>query len=109
MNSSYRVDFGKREYKRHAKGAKRSALLLTICSSSGAISIENFQGNGLPEAILSLYHLVPCELVPLVFFFWKYIKSVVYVTPLPTTSPEIAGGYKLLRLQLHGLAYKCVD
>jgi hypothetical protein len=109
MNSSYRVDFGKREYRSHAKGAKRSALLFSICSSSGAISIENFHGNGLPQAILSLYLLVPPEIVPLDFFFWKYIKSVVYVTPLPTTLPEIAGGYKLLRLQLHGLAYKCVD
>jgi hypothetical protein len=63
----------------------------------------------LPQAILSLYHLVPSELVLIDFFFWKYIKCGVYVTPLPTTLPEIAGGYKLLQLQLHGLAYKCVD
>jgi len=57
-------------------------------------------------------HFTPRSLrtyVPLHFFFWKYIKSVVYVTPLPTNLPEIAGGYKLVRLQLHGLAYKCVD
>jgi hypothetical protein len=70
--------------------------------------MENFHGNELPQAILSLYHLLPSELVPLHFFFWKYIKGV-YVTPLPTNLAEIAGGYKLLRLQLHGLAYKCVD
>jgi hypothetical protein len=85
MNSSYQVDFGKRDYKRHDKGAKHSALLFSICSSSGAISIENFYGNWLPQAILSLYHPIPSELVPLDFFSWKYIKSVVYVTPLPTT------------------------
>jgi hypothetical protein len=102
MNSSYRVDFGKREYKRHTKGAKRGALLFSICSSSGAISIENFYGNWLPQAMLSLYHLVPSELVLLDFFSWKYIKSVVYLTPLPSTLPEIAGRYKFLRLQLHG-------
>jgi len=87
----------------HAKGAKRSALLFSICSSSGAISIKSFDGNWLPQAMLSLYHLVPSELVLLDFFSWKYIKSVVYVTPLPTTLPEIAGRYRLLRLQLHGL------
>jgi len=63
MNSSYRVDFGKREYKRHAKGAKRIALLFSICSSSVAISIENFHGNGLPQAVVSFYHLVPSELL----------------------------------------------
>jgi ABC-type uncharacterized transport system permease subunit len=82
---------GKEDTTLHAKGAKRSASLFSICSSSGAISIKNFYGNWLPQAMLSLYHLVPSELVPLDFFSWKYIKSVVYVTPLPTTLPEIAG------------------
>jgi hypothetical protein len=87
----------------------RSASLFSLRSSSGAISIENVHGNGLPKAILSLDHLVPSEPVPLDFFFWECIRSVVYVTPLLTTLPEIAGGYELLRLQLHDHDYKCVD
>ena len=52
--------------------------------------MESFHGNGLAEAILSLGHIIPSEPIPL-DFFWEHIKNVVYIPPLPTTLPEIAG------------------
>jgi hypothetical protein len=45
----------------------------------------------LTEAFLSLGHLVPSELIPFGFFFWEHLQNVVYIPPLPTTLPEIAG------------------